>query len=163
MSRRRCWRGRAGRCGWTTIWTARSRKAPRTSSITPSATAAGARATSSMRRLCHRPRPEGVEPLGLPAGHPLPISPRCSGWPSFWPASRRRSSTRRPTTSPRRTGPSRCFPLDETTKAIGLAVGIFGLLLLPKLLIALDAAASGRCRGFGGGAARLCVDHCRNC
>lgn len=43
------------------------------------------------------------------------------------------------------------FPVDETTKAIGLAVGIFGLLLLPKVLIAIDAAASGRARGFGGG------------
>jgi membrane glycosyltransferase len=42
------------------------------------------------------------------------------------------------------------FPVDETTKAIGLAVGIFGLLLLPKILIALDAAASRRARGFGG-------------
>lgn len=44
------------------------------------------------------------------------------------------------------------FPADETAKAIGLAVGIFGLLLLPKLLIAIDAAASGRAAGFGGGA-----------
>ncbi|PZQ95892.1 MAG: glucans biosynthesis glucosyltransferase MdoH [Cereibacter sphaeroides] len=43
------------------------------------------------------------------------------------------------------------FPADETAKAIGLAVGIFGLLLLPKLLIAIDAAASGRAQGFGGG------------
>jgi membrane glycosyltransferase len=43
------------------------------------------------------------------------------------------------------------FPADETTKAIGLAVGIFGLLLLPKLLIAIDAWASGRAQGFGGG------------
>jgi membrane glycosyltransferase len=43
------------------------------------------------------------------------------------------------------------FPADETAKAIGLAVGIFGLLLLPKLLIAVDAAGSGRARGFGGG------------
>ncbi len=42
------------------------------------------------------------------------------------------------------------FPVDEKAKAIGLAVGIFGLLLLPKILIALDAAASGRARGFGG-------------
>ncbi|MBD3765100.1 MAG: glucans biosynthesis glucosyltransferase MdoH [Rhodobacterales bacterium] len=42
------------------------------------------------------------------------------------------------------------FPPDETAKAIGLAVGIFGLLFLPKLLIAADAAASGRARGFGG-------------
>ena len=43
------------------------------------------------------------------------------------------------------------LPADETAKAIGLAVGIFGLLVLPKLLIAVDAAASGRARGFGGG------------
>ena len=39
--------------------------------------------------------------------------------------------------------------------AIGLAVGIFGLLLLPKLLIAMDAAASDRARGFGGGVRAL--------
>lgn len=44
------------------------------------------------------------------------------------------------------------FPADETAKAIGLAVGIFGLLLLPKLLIAADAVASGRASGFGGSA-----------
>jgi len=43
------------------------------------------------------------------------------------------------------------LPADETAKAIGLAAGIFGLLVLPKLLIAVDAAASGRARGFGGG------------
>ncbi len=42
------------------------------------------------------------------------------------------------------------FPVAETTKAIGLAVGIFGLLFLPKLLIAVDAVASGRAAGFGG-------------
>jgi membrane glycosyltransferase len=42
------------------------------------------------------------------------------------------------------------FPIDETANAIGLAVGIFGLLLLPKLLIAVDASASGRTRRFGG-------------
>lgn len=42
------------------------------------------------------------------------------------------------------------FPPDETFKAVGLAVGIFGLLLLPKLLIVVDAAASGRAEGFGG-------------
>ncbi|TKA96072.1 glucans biosynthesis glucosyltransferase MdoH [Cereibacter changlensis] len=44
------------------------------------------------------------------------------------------------------------FPSDETWKAIGLAVGIFGLLLLPKLLIAIEAITTGRARGFGGGA-----------
>ncbi|MDR5653219.1 glucans biosynthesis glucosyltransferase MdoH [Ruixingdingia sedimenti] len=42
------------------------------------------------------------------------------------------------------------FPSDETSKAIGLAIGIFGLLLLPKLLIALAAGIGGRARGFGG-------------
>ncbi|WP_128254100.1 glucans biosynthesis glucosyltransferase MdoH [Falsirhodobacter deserti] len=42
------------------------------------------------------------------------------------------------------------FPSDETWKAIGLAIGIFGLLFLPKLLVAADAALSGRARAFGG-------------
>ncbi len=42
------------------------------------------------------------------------------------------------------------FPLDEKAKAIGLGVGIFGLLVLPKLLMVLDAIATGRARGFGG-------------
>ncbi len=42
------------------------------------------------------------------------------------------------------------FPPDATFKAVGLAVGVFGLLILPKLLIVLDAAASGRAQGFGG-------------
>ncbi|NUB43325.1 glucans biosynthesis glucosyltransferase MdoH [Fertoebacter nigrum] len=42
------------------------------------------------------------------------------------------------------------FPSDETWKAIGLAVGIFGLLLLPKLMVAVDAMIRGRAQGFGG-------------
>lgn len=42
------------------------------------------------------------------------------------------------------------FPDDQTPKAIGLAVGIFGLLVMPKLLVGLDAVASGRAQGFGG-------------
>ncbi|WP_062762941.1 glucans biosynthesis glucosyltransferase MdoH [Falsirhodobacter sp. alg1] len=42
------------------------------------------------------------------------------------------------------------FPSDETWKAIGLAIGIFGLLFLPKLLVAADAMTSGRARRFGG-------------
>ncbi|MDO9525103.1 MAG: glucans biosynthesis glucosyltransferase MdoH, partial [Gemmobacter sp.] len=42
------------------------------------------------------------------------------------------------------------FPPDETAKAVGLAVGIFGLLLMPKFLVALDAAVSGRSQGHGG-------------
>ncbi|SNS12694.1 membrane glycosyltransferase [[Luteovulum] sphaeroides subsp. megalophilum] len=42
------------------------------------------------------------------------------------------------------------FPSDETWKAIGLAVGIFGLLLLPKLMIAIEAIVTGRAAGFGG-------------
>ena len=43
------------------------------------------------------------------------------------------------------------FPTDAASQAIGLAIGIFGLLILPKLLIVVDAALSGRARGFGGG------------
>ncbi|MDD8022873.1 MAG: glucans biosynthesis glucosyltransferase MdoH [Paracoccaceae bacterium] len=44
------------------------------------------------------------------------------------------------------------FPPSEASKAIGLAIGIFGLLLLPKILIAARAALTGRARGFGGAA-----------
>jgi membrane glycosyltransferase len=47
------------------------------------------------------------------------------------------------------------FPNDETPKAIGLAVGVFGLLVMPKLLIWLDALVTGRARNFGGGFAAL--------
>lgn len=43
------------------------------------------------------------------------------------------------------------FPPDSTSKAIGLAVGVFGLLILPKLLLVIDAAASGRAKVHGGG------------
>ncbi|WP_371135500.1 glucans biosynthesis glucosyltransferase MdoH [Frigidibacter sp.] len=43
------------------------------------------------------------------------------------------------------------FPHNDTAKAVELAIGIFGLLLLPKLLIAAHAAWTGRARGFGGG------------
>ncbi|WP_376876700.1 glucans biosynthesis glucosyltransferase MdoH [Albirhodobacter sp. R86504] len=43
------------------------------------------------------------------------------------------------------------FPQNEAAKAIALALGIFGLLLLPKLLVAIKAAFDGRARGFGGG------------
>ncbi len=42
------------------------------------------------------------------------------------------------------------FPPDATFKAVGLAVGVFGLLLMPKLLIVVDAAWTGRAKGFGG-------------
>ncbi len=42
------------------------------------------------------------------------------------------------------------FPNDQTPKAIGLALGIFGLLVLPKFLVGLDAAVTGRAKGFGG-------------
>ena len=44
------------------------------------------------------------------------------------------------------------FPSVETSKAIALAIGVFGLLFLPKLLIAAEAVLTGRARGFGGGA-----------
>ena len=52
---------------------------------------------------------------------------------------------------PQASRPFPVLPADEKAKAIGLAAGIFGLLFLPKLLIAIDAAASGRARRFGGG------------
>ena len=42
------------------------------------------------------------------------------------------------------------FPKLETSKAVGLAIGIFGLLLLPKLLVAAEASITGRARRFGG-------------
>lgn len=41
------------------------------------------------------------------------------------------------------------FPSDETAKAIGLAIGIVGLLIMPKLLILVEAAGSGRIAAFG--------------
>ncbi|AOZ68340.1 glucan biosynthesis glucosyltransferase H [Rhodobacter xanthinilyticus] len=42
------------------------------------------------------------------------------------------------------------FPPSAASKAIGLAIGIFGLLLLPKILIAARASWTGRAKGFGG-------------
>lgn len=42
------------------------------------------------------------------------------------------------------------FPDDQTKKIIGLAIGVVGLLVLPKLLIWAKAALDGRARGFGG-------------
>ena len=42
------------------------------------------------------------------------------------------------------------FPNDQTQKAVGLALGIFGLLVMPKFLIGLDAIVTGRAQGFGG-------------
>lgn len=43
------------------------------------------------------------------------------------------------------------LPTDEAGKAMGLALGVFGLLVLPKLAVATDAALRGRARrGFGG-------------
>lgn len=44
------------------------------------------------------------------------------------------------------------FPDDQTKKIIGLAIGVVGLLVLPKLLIWVKAAIDGRARGFGGAA-----------
>lgn len=46
------------------------------------------------------------------------------------------------------------MPVSQVSKALGLAIGIGGLLFLPKLLILLDAALRGRAQGFGG---RLCA------
>jgi len=42
------------------------------------------------------------------------------------------------------------IPVSQVSKALGLAVGVVGLLFLPKLLIVLDAALRGRTGGFGG-------------
>lgn len=42
------------------------------------------------------------------------------------------------------------FPGDGTAKAIGLTIGIFGLLMMPKLLTAAEAIVTGRTPGFGG-------------
>ncbi|SOB94652.1 glucans biosynthesis glucosyltransferase MdoH [Rhodobacter maris] len=42
------------------------------------------------------------------------------------------------------------FPPSEASKAIGLAIGIFGLLLLPKILIAARAALTREAKAFGG-------------
>ncbi|WP_051910002.1 glucans biosynthesis glucosyltransferase MdoH [Paenirhodobacter enshiensis] len=42
------------------------------------------------------------------------------------------------------------FPPSEASKAIGLFIGIFVLLLLPKILIAAQAGLNGRAKGFGG-------------
>ena len=45
------------------------------------------------------------------------------------------------------------FPTPETAQAVTLLVGIFGLLVGPKLLIALHSALSGGSRSFGGAGA----------
>lgn len=42
------------------------------------------------------------------------------------------------------------IPVSQVSKALGLAIGVGGLLFLPKLLILLDAGMRGRNRGFGG-------------
>jgi membrane glycosyltransferase len=41
------------------------------------------------------------------------------------------------------------FPSDETAKAIGLAIGIVGLLIMPKFLILVEAVQTGRIASFG--------------
>jgi membrane glycosyltransferase len=43
------------------------------------------------------------------------------------------------------------IPVSQVSKALGLAIGIGGLLFLPKLLILLDAALRHRARSYGGG------------
>ncbi|MCC0026037.1 MAG: glucans biosynthesis glucosyltransferase MdoH [Brucellaceae bacterium] len=48
------------------------------------------------------------------------------------------------------------FPKPETAQAVTLLVGIFGLLIGPKLLVALHAAGSGTTRLFGGTRKVLC-------
>jgi len=41
-------------------------------------------------------------------------------------------------------------PPDDTTLAVGLIIGIFGMLVLPKFLIGADAVLRGRTKHFGG-------------
>ncbi|WP_103335654.1 glucans biosynthesis glucosyltransferase MdoH [Pseudotabrizicola formosa] len=56
---------------------------------------------------------------------------------------------------PQENWPFPVFPYDQTAKAVGLALGVFGLLVMPKLLVVLDAALSGRSAAFGGTGASL--------
>ena len=56
---------------------------------------------------------------------------------------------------PQENWPFPVFPYDQTAKAIGLALGIFGLLVMPKLLVVLDATLRGRAKLFGGPGASL--------
>lgn len=42
------------------------------------------------------------------------------------------------------------MPPNETARTAGLVIGVLGLLILPKLLIAVQAIRSGRAAGFGG-------------
>ncbi|OYU19785.1 MAG: glucan biosynthesis glucosyltransferase H [Rhodobacteraceae bacterium PARR1] len=47
------------------------------------------------------------------------------------------------------------LPVSQASKALGLAVGVVGLLFVPKILIVIDAALRGRARAFAGGARAL--------
>jgi membrane glycosyltransferase len=47
------------------------------------------------------------------------------------------------------------LPVSQASKALGLAVGVVGLLFVPKLLIVIDAILRGRARGFAGGTRAL--------
>ncbi|MBN2629908.1 MAG: glucans biosynthesis glucosyltransferase MdoH [Rhodobacteraceae bacterium] len=51
---------------------------------------------------------------------------------------------------PQENWPFPVFPNDETPKAIGLAIGVFGLLVMPKFLVVLHAILTGRAKGFDG-------------
>ncbi len=42
------------------------------------------------------------------------------------------------------------LPVSQVSKALGLAIGVVGLLFLPKILIVIDAIWRGRVAGFGG-------------
>lgn len=42
------------------------------------------------------------------------------------------------------------LPVSQVSKALGLAIGVVGLLFLPKVLIVIDAGLRGRAKGFGG-------------
>ncbi len=59
--------------------------------------------------------------------------------------------TAEPNYFPQANWPFPVLPADQASQAIGLALGVFGLLIVPKLAIALDAGLRGRAgQGFGG-------------
>ena len=47
------------------------------------------------------------------------------------------------------------LPVSQASKALGLAIGVVGLLFLPKILIVIEADLRGRAKAFGGGARAL--------
>ena len=101
-------------------------------------------------RLLGAPRPIGLEPLGLRSGHiGLYLVADLGGVSGFEAGCALFCAPARLFPQPYQLFP--VFPDDQTSKAIMLLVGIFGLLILPKLLIFIQAVVTGRAGRFGGG------------